>query len=167
MFDLRHFLSDALSLARLLRRASESQGLEGDVRAGLEVRGHMLSREDVKVEHSMSVAVFKSSEERWLLEGSKVVTMEEKCEGERKRRLRRKEMEGGESEGGEGREIENWIKKWSEVWRGLMRRSCVVQLRVRMRSSCLPALWVAGVVNCLRSNVGRRARKSAACGLSR
>ncbi len=36
-FDLRHFLSAALSLVRCSRRTSDNQGLEGAVRAGLDM----------------------------------------------------------------------------------------------------------------------------------
>ncbi len=47
-FDLRHFLSAALSLVRCSRRTSDNQGLEGAARAGLEERGQMSSRQEVK-----------------------------------------------------------------------------------------------------------------------
>ncbi len=57
-FDFRHFLSAARSLVRCSRTTSDNQGLEGAVRAGLEVRGQMLSRQEVKVEHKVSVAAF-------------------------------------------------------------------------------------------------------------
>ncbi len=42
-FDLRHFLSDALSLVRCSRRTSDNQGLEGAARACLEERGLLCS----------------------------------------------------------------------------------------------------------------------------
>lgn len=38
--------------------------------------------QDFRVEHSMSVAVFKSHEEKWLSEGSEVARMEEMWGGE-------------------------------------------------------------------------------------
>ena len=43
----------------------------------------------------------------------------------------------------------------------------VIKLRVRMRSSCLPARWVAGVFSSVRSKEVRRDLKSVACVLSR
>ncbi len=52
-----HFLSAARSLVRCSRRTSDSQGLEGAVCAGLEERGQMSSRQEVKVEHKVSVAM--------------------------------------------------------------------------------------------------------------
>lgn len=61
------------------------------MQAGLEVWGQMLWGE-----HSMSVVVFKSSEERWLSVGSEVESMEEMCEGKWERRLQRKKIEGGD-----------------------------------------------------------------------
>ncbi len=47
-FDLRHFLSATLSLVRCSRRTSDNQGLEGAAHAGLEERGQMSSRQEVK-----------------------------------------------------------------------------------------------------------------------
>ncbi len=54
------FLSAALSLVRCSWRTSDNQGLEGAARAGLEERGQMSSRQEVKVEHKVSVAAFTS-----------------------------------------------------------------------------------------------------------
>lgn len=54
---LHHFLSAALSLVRWSQRASVSQGLDGVTCTGQEVRGHILSRQDVSVEHRVSVAL--------------------------------------------------------------------------------------------------------------
>ncbi len=62
-FDFHHFLSAARSLVRCSRRTSDNQGLEGAVRAGLEERGQMSSRQVVKVEHKVSVAAFTSRDE--------------------------------------------------------------------------------------------------------
>ncbi len=59
-FDLRHFFSATRSLVRCSRRTSDNQGLGGAVRAGLEERGQMSSRQEVKVEHKVSVAAFTS-----------------------------------------------------------------------------------------------------------
>jgi len=61
--DLRHFLSVALSLVRCLQRTLDNQGLAGVARTGLEERGQILSKEEVKVEHKVSIAVFTSRDE--------------------------------------------------------------------------------------------------------
>ncbi len=66
-------------MGRCSRRASDNQGLEGAARAGLEERGHILSKQEVKVEHKVSVAAFTSRDEKWV--------GEERCEGERERRF--------------------------------------------------------------------------------
>ncbi len=42
-----------LSLVRCSPRTSDNQGLEGAVRAGLDERGQMSSRQEVKVEHKV------------------------------------------------------------------------------------------------------------------
>ena len=49
---------------------------------------------------------------------------------------------GGEVGGVVGRETDNWIKKWSEMCSGVTEVKSVILLRVRMRSSCFPAVWV-------------------------
>ncbi len=81
--DFRHFLSDTRSLVRCLLRTSDNQGLEGAVHAGLEERGQMLSRQEVKVEYKVSVAAFTSRDEKWVGEGREEDTTEERWEGER------------------------------------------------------------------------------------
>ncbi len=78
-----HFLSAALSSDRCSQRTSDSQGLEGAARAGLEERGHILSRQEVKVTHKVSVAAFTSRAEKWVGEGREEDTTEERYEGER------------------------------------------------------------------------------------
>ncbi len=80
-FDLRHFLSAALSLVRCSRRTSDNQGLEGAARAGLEERGQMSSRQEVKVEHKVSVAAFTSRDVKWVGEGREEDTTEERWWG--------------------------------------------------------------------------------------
>ncbi len=82
-FDLRHFLSSALSSDRWSQRTSDSQELEGAARAGLEERGNILSRQEVKVENKVSVAEFTSRAKIWVGEGREEDTTEERCEGER------------------------------------------------------------------------------------
>ncbi len=71
-----HFLFAALI-------TSDNQGLEGAAHAGLEERGHIWSRQEVKVEHKVSVAVFTSRAEKWVGEGREEDTTEERCEGGR------------------------------------------------------------------------------------
>ncbi len=50
----------------------------------------MLSRQEVKVEHKVSVAVFTSRDEKWVGEEREEDTTEERWEGERERRFRLK-----------------------------------------------------------------------------
>ncbi len=87
---MQHFLSAAPSLERCSRRTSDSLELEGAARAGLEERGHILCRQEVKLGHKMSVATFVSRAEKWIGEGREEDTTEERCEGERERRFRLK-----------------------------------------------------------------------------
>ncbi len=89
-FDFCHFLSAARSLVRCSRRTSDNQGLEGAVRAGLEEKGQMSSRQEVQVEYKVSVAAFTSRDEKWVGEGREEDTTEERCEGERVSTLRGK-----------------------------------------------------------------------------
>ncbi len=70
------------SLVRCSRRTSDNWGLEGAVHAGLEERGQMSSRQEVKVEHKVSVAAFTSRDEKWVGEGREEDTTEERWEGE-------------------------------------------------------------------------------------
>ncbi len=77
-FDFCHFLSAARSLVRCSRRTSDNQGLEGAVRAGLEERGQISSRQEVKVEHKVSVAAFTSRDEKCVGEGREEDTTEER-----------------------------------------------------------------------------------------
>ncbi len=78
LLDLRHFLSADRSLVRCSRRSSYSHGLEGAERAGLEERGQMLSRQEVKVKHKVSVAAFTSRDKKWVGEGREEDTTEER-----------------------------------------------------------------------------------------
>ncbi len=80
----------SLSSDRCSRRTSDSQEIEGAARAGLEERGHILSRQEVKVVHRVTVAVFTSRAEKCVGEGREEDTTEVRCEGERERRFRLK-----------------------------------------------------------------------------
>ncbi len=82
-----HFLSAALSLERCSQRTSDNQGLEGAARAGLDERGHIWSRQEVKVKNKVSVPAFTSRTEKWVGEGREEDTTEERCEGEREGRF--------------------------------------------------------------------------------
>ncbi len=57
--------SAALSLERCSRRTSDNQGLEGAARAGLEERGQIPSRQEVKVEIKCSVHIQSWEMGRW------------------------------------------------------------------------------------------------------
>jgi len=74
---LCHFLSAALSLERCSQRTSDNQGLEGAACAGLEDRGHIWSRQEVKVENKVSVAAFTSRADKWVGEGREEDTTED------------------------------------------------------------------------------------------
>ncbi len=50
----------------------------------------MSSRQEVKVEHKVSVAAFTSRDEKWVGEGREEDTTEERWEGEREHRFRLK-----------------------------------------------------------------------------
>ncbi len=61
----------------------DSQELEEAACVGLEERSHIWSRQEVKVEHKVSVAVFTSRAEKWVGEGREENTTGVRCEGER------------------------------------------------------------------------------------
>ncbi len=129
-FDLHNFLSAALRLVRCSRRTLDNQELEGAARAGLEERGQMLSRQEVKVEHKVSVAAFTSRDEKWVGEGREEDTTEERWEGKRERRFRLKVS--GRAVGGTqvAKCNLNVMKKWSEICSGSTKMLSAVQLRV-------------------------------------
>ncbi len=78
-FDLRHILSAALSLERCTQKSS---GAEWVVRAGLEDRGQTVSKQDVRVEQKVSVALLASRHDYCLGGGSKNETIAESRQGE-------------------------------------------------------------------------------------
>ncbi len=84
------FISTARRRVRCSRRTSDNQGLEGAACAVLEERGQILSRQEFKDEHKLSVAAFTSRDEKWVGEGREAETSEERWEGERERRFRLK-----------------------------------------------------------------------------
>ncbi len=93
--DLRHTLSAALSLERCSQRTSDSQGAEGVVRAGLEDKGQKVSKQDIRVEQKVSVALLASRDDNCLGGGSEDETIADSREGESERKLRRKVTCGG------------------------------------------------------------------------
>ena len=78
---------------------------EGEDCAGLVDRGQRVSSDSVNVDNSMLVSV--GWDVNSLIGGREDVTMEEKWEGDRERRLRLKVTRAGEVGGVGGREIEN------------------------------------------------------------
>ncbi len=159
VFDFCHFLSATWSLVRCSRRTSDNQGLEGAVRAGLEERGQMLSRQEVKVEHKVSVAAFTSSDEKWVGKEREEDITEERWEGERVRLKLTGRGVGGTRV---AKCNVNLMKKWSEICSGCTRMLSAVQSRVSIKWSWLPDLWVLVVVRRLRSNKARSEWKSVA-----
>ncbi len=93
--DLRHTLSAALSLERCSRRTTDSQGAEGVVRAGLEDNGQKVSKQYIRVEQKVSVALLASRYDNCLRGGSEDETIADSLEGESERKLRRKVTCGG------------------------------------------------------------------------
>ncbi len=118
------------SLVRCSRRTSDNQGLEGAVRAGLEERGQMSSRQVVKVESKVSVAAFTSRDEKCVGEGREEDTTEERCEGERERRFRLKVTGKGVGGTRVAKCNVNLMKKSSEICSGCTRMLSAVQSRV-------------------------------------
>ncbi len=90
----------------------------------------MLSRQEVKVAHKVSVAAFTSRDEKWVGEGREEDTTEERSEGERERRLRLKVTVKGEGGTRVAKCKVNVMNKWSEICSGCNRMLSVVQLRV-------------------------------------
>src|SRR4029434_8224628 len=121
-------------------------------RAGLVESGHKLSKHELRVEQSDSVASSTPSEEKVDKGGRAEETREEKWVGERLRRLLRDECIGARTESCSMSRTSKRMKKWSERCRGVTVRLSVVQFRARMRSSSFPALCVGGVGTCCRSN---------------
>ncbi len=67
------------------------------VQAGLEDKGQTVSKQDVRVEQKVSVALFSSRDDNCLGGGSEDETIADSREGESERRLRRKMTCGGVS----------------------------------------------------------------------
>ncbi len=90
----------------------------------------MPSRQEVKVEHKVSVAAFTSRDEKWVGEEREEDTTEERWEGERERRFRLKVTGKGVGGMQVAKCNVNVMKKWSEICSGCTRMLSAVQLHV-------------------------------------
>ncbi len=90
----------------------------------------MLSIQEVKVEHKVSVAAFTSRNEKWVGKGREEDTTEERLEGETEHRFRLKVTGRGVGGTQVAKCNLNVMKKWSEICSGCTRMSSAVQLRV-------------------------------------
>ncbi len=90
----------------------------------------MSSRQEVKVEHKVSVAAFTSRDEKWVGEGREEDTTEERWEGERECRFRIKVTGKGVGGTRVAKCNVNLMKKWSEICSCCTRMLSAVQSRV-------------------------------------
>ncbi len=89
----------------------------------------MSSRQEVKLEHKVSVAAFTSRDEKWVGEGRENTTVE-RWEGEREHRFRLKITGRGVGGTRVAKCNVNVMKKWSGICSGCTRMLSAVQLRV-------------------------------------
>ncbi len=116
---MRHTLSAALSLERCSRRTTDIQGAEGVVRAGLEVKGQKVSKQDIRVEQKVSVALLASRYYNCLRGGSEDETIADSREGESEHNLRRKVICRGVCDVSGIMLRLRVRRKWSEVCSGV------------------------------------------------
>ncbi len=90
----------------------------------------MSSRQEVKVEHKVSVAAFTSRDEKLVGEGREDDTTEERCQGERERRFRLKVTGKGVGGMWVTKCNVNLMKKLSEICSGCTKMLSAVHLRV-------------------------------------
>ncbi len=128
--DLRHTLSAALSLERCTRRTTDSQGAEGVVHAGLEDKGQKVSKQDIRLEQKVSVALLASRYDNCLRGGSEDETIADSREGESERKLCRKVTCGGVCDVSGIMLRLRVRRKWSEVCGGVTSTRSVEQCRV-------------------------------------
>ncbi len=83
------------SLERCSWRRTDSQGAEGVVRAGLEDKGQKVSKQYIRLEQNVSVALLASRYDNSLRGGSEDETIADSREGESERKLCRKVTCGG------------------------------------------------------------------------
>ncbi len=115
--DLRHTLSAALSLERCSQRTTDSQGAEGVVWAGLEDKGQKVSKQDIRVEQKVSVALLAPIYDNCLRGGSEDETIADSPEGESEHKLCRKVTGGGVCDVSGIMLRLRVRRKWSEVSR--------------------------------------------------
>ncbi len=97
----------------------------------------MLSRQEVKVEHKVSVAAFTSRDEKWVGEGREEDITEERWEVEREHRFRLKVTGKGVGGTRVAKCNVNLMTKWSEICSGCTRILSAVQLRKLNQVGCL------------------------------
>ncbi len=87
----------------------------------------MLSRQEVKVKHKVSVAAFTSRYEKWVGEGREEDTTEERWEGERERRFHLKVAGKGVGGTRVAKCNVNLMEKWSEILYVVVVPECYLQ----------------------------------------
>ncbi len=90
----------------------------------------MSSRQEVKVEHKVSVAAFTLRDEKWVGEGREEDTTEERWEEERERRFHLNVTSKGVGGTRVAKCNINFMKKWSEICSACTRMLSAVQSRV-------------------------------------
>ncbi len=90
----------------------------------------MSSRQEVMVEHKVSVAAFTSKDEKWVGEGREEDITGERWEGEGERRFRLNVTCKGVGGTRVAKCYVNVMKKWSEICSGSTRMLSAVQLPV-------------------------------------
>ncbi len=90
----------------------------------------MSSRQEVKVEHKVSVAAFTSRDEKWVGEGREEDTTEEIWDGERESRFHLKVTGKGVGGTRVAKCNVNIMKIWSEICSGCTRMLSAVKSRV-------------------------------------
>ncbi len=90
----------------------------------------MSSKQEIKVEHKVSVAAFTSRDEKWVGEGREEDTAEERWEGERECRFCLKVTGRGIGGTQVAKCNLNVMKKWSELCSGSTKMLSAEQLRV-------------------------------------
>ncbi len=93
----------------------------------------MSSRQEVKVEHKVSVAAFTSRDEKWVGEEREEDTTEERWEGERERRFHLKVTGKGVGGTRVAKCNLNFMKKWSEISSDCTRMLSAVQFSVTVQ----------------------------------
>ncbi len=90
----------------------------------------MSTRQEVKVEHKVSVSAFTSRDEKWVGEGREEDITEERWEEERELRFSLKVTDKRVGGTRVAKCNVHLMKKWSEICSGCTRMLSAVQLRV-------------------------------------